>query len=341
MPSPLCLTVSASSESRASSRRTRSPPTRGWAGGVRQVHDQRMTHRVARPRLSAEPQSRCHVFVFAAALLAQVATAQSPVAETPAVVPSARDTPVALLVAAPRGGSLDRLASIVRPLLADALGRPLEIRHDTQAMAGENLASAAGSSPTEVRIALTTNSPLIAGRLLGYGAEFRPIHDFEWHVVLARVPAAVVVRAASPAVTLDEWLERARKAGRPLRVGAGSPGSMSQLAGRLLAAKAGVDMEQAPFADPQEPYAALRRDAVDLVLDGLPQALEESNRGDVRILAVTAAQRTTVLPQVKSFGELWPGEDFSDLVLVGIAASRARRGARGRPQRVGTGASAP
>lgn len=241
-------------------------------------------------------------------------------AERAAAVPR-HQLPVVLIVAAPAGGSLDRLATILTPLFAEALGKPIAIRNDPQAGSAEGLAGVATVHPGEVRIALASNSVVVAARLLGYGADVRPLHDFEWIGVLARYPNAVVVRADHPAETLADWVGWAGKSSRPVRAMAGAPGSMSDLAARLLADKAKVAFVHELSSDPQAGYDALRRGTIDVAIDGLPHALAEAGRGDVRILGVTSPARSPALPLVTAFGESWPGEDFSVLGLVATSAA--------------------
>jgi tripartite-type tricarboxylate transporter receptor subunit TctC len=229
---------------------------------------------------------------------------------------------VALLVAGPKGGSLDRIAAIVRTMLADVLGKPVEPRYEATTMLGENIAAAAsGHAAHEVRLLLVNNTALIAGRLLGHGAQTRPLRDIEWLGVAGRYPHAVIVRDADPAKSLDEWIASARKAGRPVRLAAGVPGSMGELAGRLLGEKSSLHIVHQETADPDTPYDALRAGVIDALIDGLPNALEEVARTGARILAVTSSQRAAALPDVRAFGEWWPGEDFSDLVLLGVGGS--------------------
>jgi tripartite-type tricarboxylate transporter receptor subunit TctC len=76
-----------------------------------------------------------------------------------------------------------------------------------------------------------------------------------------------------------------------------------------------------PFDDMDAAYRALDGDEVDLVIVGLPLALRKAATGDSRVLLVTGADRASVLPEVRAFGELWSAEDFSDLVLLGVGAA--------------------
>jgi tripartite-type tricarboxylate transporter receptor subunit TctC len=96
---------------------------------------------------------------------------------------------------------------------------------------------------------------------------------------------------------------------------------MSDLAARLLADKAKAAFVHESSADPQAGYEALRRGTIDVAIDGLPHALVEAGRGDVRIVGVTSPARSSALPLVTSFGEAWPGEDFSVLALVATSAA--------------------
>jgi tripartite-type tricarboxylate transporter receptor subunit TctC len=257
--------------------------------------------------------------VLAALTWAWPAVAQSP------PPPVALDGVVALLVAAPPGGSLDRIAGLLRPLLARSTSKSIDVRHDATPMVGEALAAASDPHAGEIRLVVATNSSVIAGRLLGVGAAPKPLREIDWLGVVARMPGALVVRAEDGAASLETWIDAARNAARPLRFGAAPQGSMSELAARLFAQKTGVALVHAPFSDMDAPYQALRRGDIDLLVDGLPHVLEEMARGGMRILLVTSGERSPSLPGTPAFGELWVGEDFSDLVLLGVGATERPR----------------
>ncbi|HEX4882962.1 MAG TPA: tripartite tricarboxylate transporter substrate-binding protein, partial [Casimicrobiaceae bacterium] len=169
-----------------------------------------------------------------------------------------------------------------------------------------------------------TNSSVIAGRLLGVGAAPRPLREIDWLGVVARMPGALVVREDGTA-SLETWIDAARGAARPLRFGAAPQGSMSELAARCFAQKTGLALVHAPFSDMHAPYEALRRGDIELLVDGLPRVLEEVARGDMRVLLVTSGERSPSLPGTPAFGELWGGEDFSDLVLLGVGVTERPR----------------
>jgi tripartite-type tricarboxylate transporter receptor subunit TctC len=74
-------------------------------------------------------------------------------------------------------------------------------------------------------------------------------------------------------------------------------------------------------------YAALQAGTIDVYIDGLPNALQETPRGAGRIIGVTSLLRSPVLPQAPSFGEIWPDADYSVFaaLVVSLKESEAVR----------------
>ena len=191
------------------------------------------------------------------------------------------------------------------------------------------LAAVAKPAQGEIRVGYATNTQVVPGALLSKSATFNPGEDFEWIGVVGTFGGAVVVGPSERAESFEQWLKDVPRRTRPLRLGAGAPGSMSMLAAQFLAEVLGGQVEIASIFTADAGYAALRTGEIDAYVDGLPNALEEAPRASARILAVSSKDRATAAPDYPSFGERWPGEDFSTFVAIVVAKSESEA-VRGR-----------
>lgn len=260
--------------------------------------------------------------LVALSILATSAGAQG-VDRLPEAAVRSADWPLVLIVPFQPGGSADRVGRIIAGSLAESLHRSVTVRNMPSGLGTDALAAVAKPAQGEIRVGYATNTQLVPGALLSKSATVNPIEDFDWVGVVGTFGGALVVGPTERAGTFELWLKDLPQRARPLRIGAGAPGSMSMLAAQFLADTLGGQVEIVGFPAADGAYAALRRGEVDANIDGLPNALEEASLASARILAVTSKDRAAVVPDTPSFGERWPGEDFSTFVAIVAAKSES------------------
>jgi tripartite-type tricarboxylate transporter receptor subunit TctC len=110
-----------------------------------------------------------------------------------------------------------------------------------------------------------------------------------------------------PAQTLRELVQMARNAPGTINHGSPGIGSSGHLAGELLAHRTGIKLTHVPY----QGLAPATNDHVAGILGvgfvNLPVALQFVKAGKLRALAVTTAQRSTVMPDVPTMAETLPG----------------------------------
>jgi tripartite-type tricarboxylate transporter receptor subunit TctC len=238
----------------------------------------------------------------------------------PDSAPRSPDWPIVLIVPFLPGGSADRVGRLIGAAFEDSLKRPIRVRNIPAGVGVDALNAVANPAPGEIRFGYATNTQIVAGTLTSRTAAYNPSEDFEWIGIVGAFGNAVVVGSQEQAATFAQWLQELPDRPRPVRIGAGTSGSMGMLAAQFLAAMLRGRAEIVSFDGADGGYAMLRKGEIDAYVDGLPNALEEAPRAGGRILAVTSSERADVLPQVAAFGERWPGEDYS--MFIGLVVSR-------------------
>jgi tripartite-type tricarboxylate transporter receptor subunit TctC len=258
--------------------------------------------------------------LFVVSCLFAVAAAAQNADRLPESSARSADLPIVLIVPFPAGGSADRIGKFVAAAFSDSLKRSVSIRNMTSGVGIEALTAVAKPIAGEIRLGYATNTQIVAGTFQTKGAPFNPSDDFEWIGIVGTYGNAVVFGPQEPAASFDQWLQVVPKLSRPVRVGAGAAGSMSALAAQFLAEALAGRVEIVNFAAADAGYTALRNVEIDVYVDGLPNALDEAPLIGARILAITSKDRAGILPGVPSFGERWPGEDFSSFAAIVVAS---------------------
>ena len=254
-------------------------------------------------------QRRRLLAAIASLALARVARAQS--APQPAGI--------ALIIPAPPGGSTDRLGRLVAEALTAIMDVPVHIENvpGNSGVTGTNAMARAPRDGTVLGMAVS--SAIIAGKLLSRSARFNPSEDFEWLGILGTYPNAMVLSTKSPWTTLEQFLDAARKATVPLTYASFGTGTAGHLAGSWLRIEENANLAHVTLESMDEGYALMSAGKLDVLFDGVPNAVIEVPRRGHRIVAVTSAARIAALPDAPSFGELWRQ---SFVVWIGLVAPK-------------------
>ena len=233
----------------------------------------------------------------------------------PSLLAQGAPAPIKLIVPAPAGGSADALGRLVADTLSAILETPVRVENmpGDGGVIGTNAVATAPRDGSVVGMAIS--SALVGGRLLSRGAAFNPSEDFDWLAILGTYPNAMIVSSRSNHTTLEQWLAAAKAAKTPLLFGSFGRGTAGHLAGAYLRIEHGANLSHVALASLDEGYAMLSDGRLDVLYDGVPNAVVKIPRSGHRIVAVTSAARVPSLPDVPSFGEVW---QQSFVVWIGL-----------------------
>ena len=114
-------------------------------------------------------------------------------------------------------------------------------------------------------------------------------------------PIAMVVNAALPVKTLQEFIGYARKNPGRLSYGSAGPGSGAHLGGELFKALTGTYLVHIPYRSTASALTEVAAGRIDLTFDAT--AIELAKTGRVRILAVSGTERDPRMPDVPTVAE--------------------------------------
>lgn len=200
------------------------------------------------------------------------------------------------------GGGNDVLARIVAPRLAELLGQPVVV---------ENRPGASGAIAAQytARAAPDGQTLLIGGMDLGYNPIINPKlgydlwRDFVAVAPIASTPLVLVAHPSLSANTPGEIVALANAKPSQLNYGSAGAGSGSHMGAELFRYVTKVDIVHIAYKGSSASVTDLVGGQVQLVFTTLPTVVPLVKAGKLKVIAVTSAQRTPVLPEVPTFVE--------------------------------------
>ena len=208
---------------------------------------------------------------------------------------------VRLLVGYEPGGGTDITARVFAARLQAHLGVTVIVENRPGAL-GQIAAQFVSRQPPNGRTLLfATSSAILAGPHLQPG--FNPLKELAAVSLLTRFPGVLVVPASSPLKTIEDVIAEARRNPGKLTYATSGNGSMNHLAGEMLNKMTGIEMIHVPYKGSGPALTALMGKHVDMSFAAIQGAVPRIRSGDFRALGVDGAERSPVLPEVRSIRE--------------------------------------
>ncbi len=248
-----------------------------------------------------------HIFLLLFLALSAIAPCQ-------AVAQSAR--PFRLVVPYGSGGAPDVLSRTLAQRLGETAGWQVIVENRPGA-GGVVAAEFVMKSPADATTVFIADSghfaisPALIAKL-----PFDPLRDFVPVSHIASTPLVFAANAALPASNLAELIALAKS--KPLNYGSSGNGSPHHLGMEMLKLIAKIDMVHVPYKGVAQSVPALLAGDVAVILVGVPSIQPHVRAGKAKLLAVSTATRSALVPDVPSAAESAPGFDLN--VTVGMLA---------------------
>ena len=224
-----------------------------------------------------------------------------------AQAPTYPTKPIRLVVPFPAGGATDIFARTLSQKLAEKIGASIVV--DNKPGAGGTLGSdlVAKAVADGYTLLLATSSTHSIGPNLNPKMPYDAVRDFTPIAQVGYAPSIMLVPNSSPAHTVQEWIDYARKNPGRLNYASSGNGTIVQLTAELFKAQAGVFVVHIPYKGTALAMPDLISGKVDVLFDSLPTGLPHVRDGRLRALGVTTAQRTPLAPGVPPIADVLPG----------------------------------
>lgn len=242
---------------------------------------------------------------LAVALLALAA----PLAHAQGQAPTAgaERPPIKLLVGFPPGGSADVIARLLAERLREPLGGQSVVVENKPGAAGRIAIDAVkNAAPDGLTLLVAPSGPFVLFPHVFKKLAYDPARDFAPVSQLASFQFAVVSGPRSNVRTVAQMVAQVKDAKSDpglATYGTSGNGTVPHFLGVMLADIAGVPLQHVPFQGGAPAMNALLGGHVGYNIDVLFESLEQHRAGKVRVLAVSGAQRSPLLPDVPTLRE--------------------------------------
>ena len=215
--------------------------------------------------------------------------------------------PIRLIVPFPAGGATDILARAMAGKLGEKLGQNVVV--DNRPGAGGTIGAdaAAKSSADGYTLLLATSSTHSIGPAINPKIPYNAVEDFTPLGYVATSPNVVLVPLNSPAKTMSELVEFAKRNPGKLNYASSGNGTIVHLTTELFKAMSGTFLVHIPYRGTALAIPDLVSAKVDVMFDSLVTGLPHVKDGKLRALAVTSAARTPLAADLPAVAEILPG----------------------------------
>ena len=263
------------------------------------------------PRPIAEQAVQVILAVLAAGVVSALATI--------AAAQNYPTRPITLVVPFPPGGSTTIVARIVTDRMADAIGQQFVV--DNRGGAGGTLGTrqVAKSTPDGYTLALGYTGTLAIAPSLFPNVGYDVRTDFAPLGRIGVAPSTVVVHPSFPVHSVAELIAYAKANPGKVNYGSAGIGTVGHVAGEYFAIETGIKLTHIPYKGTGPAITDLLGGHIPLSFSPIPAVHESAKSGLLRMLAVTSAKRSSLVPDTPTIAESGvPG--FEAVLRYGLVA---------------------
>jgi tripartite-type tricarboxylate transporter receptor subunit TctC len=226
--------------------------------------------------------------------------------------------PVKIVVPFGPGSTPDMVARLIADRLAHKLGQTFVIENKPGASGNLGTDALAKAEPDGATIGISIGGPLAINTLLFSKLPYEPAKDIAPVTQLVTQPSALVINSALAIERVSELVALLKRSPGKFNFGSIGNGSLSHLAMEAIALKSGTQMVHIPYpGSPQAMTAVLRGDVQMACLPAI-SVTPQVGSGKVKILAVSTAKRSMLLPDIPTLKE--SGIDVEADAWMGLIA---------------------
>jgi tripartite-type tricarboxylate transporter receptor subunit TctC len=224
-----------------------------------------------------------------------------------AALPAAAQTwpthTVRLVVPFGAGSTPDVIMRLVADQLKDKFGQSFVVENKPGASGNLGTEAVAKAEPDGYTLGLSIGGPLAINALIFGKLPYDARNDLALVTLLVTQPSALAVNPALGVDTVAALIDLLKKNPGKYNFGSIGTGSLSQLAMEAVALKSGTQIVHVPYPSSPAAVTALIRNDVQMVCLPAISVTPQAAAGKLKILAVSTAQRSALMPGVPTLEE--------------------------------------
>lgn len=211
--------------------------------------------------------------------------------------------PVTWVLGSGAGGVVDNSARFVAKVLSEKLGQTVVIENKPGAGGIIGAEAVAQAKPDGYTMLYASQSQMATFPFLYKKLSYDPLKSFVAVNGMGDSSLLLVVNAAAPYKTIEEFVDYARKNPGKLNFGSTGAGTSPHLLGEMLQMATGITMTHVAYKQPSALYADLMSGTVDMAFDFSVVVRPFIEGGKMRALGISRADRLKTFPDVPTFKE--------------------------------------
>jgi tripartite-type tricarboxylate transporter receptor subunit TctC len=216
------------------------------------------------------------------------------------------EQPIRLIVPFPPGGPADTIARLVTPGMSERLGgRQIVVESRSGAGGLVGMEAVARSRPDGYTIGLGSSGVMAIMPVLQANLPIDPQRDLVPIGLVLSVPQILAVHPSLPVRSVAELVAYARQRPGQISYGTSGIGGTLHLATEMFRARAGnIGIVHVPYRGAAPAIPDLLSGRVQMMFADVPILLPQVRSGALRPLAITAPERSELLPDLPTMVEL-------------------------------------
>jgi len=213
------------------------------------------------------------------------------------------DKPIRIVVGFAPGGFTDVLARLIGQKLSERLNTPVVVENKPGAAGTLGADQVAKSKPDGYTLLLAHSNSNSVAPALYPKLPYHIVTDFTPIIPVANTPLLLTVHPSVPARDVKEFIALARSKPGGLRFASSGGGSAQHLAAERFQLATGTQMTHIPYKGSGQAIVDLLSGQVELNFESPPNVMAHAKAGKLRLLAITSAKRSPLLPEVPTMAE--------------------------------------
>ena len=210
--------------------------------------------------------------------------------------------PVRMIVPFAPGGGTDIVARAIALRVGESLRQPFVVENRTGANGNIGMELAAKAQPDGYTLSFTSSALAINPSLykkLGYD----PVKDFAPVTLATLIPFILVTHPSVPVSSVRELITYATARPRQLSYASSGTGNATHLSMALFEKMARLELVHVPYKGTGQGIIDVMGGHVQLMFGAIPSTMPQVRAGKLKLLAVSTAKRSTVLPDTPTVAE--------------------------------------